>query len=283
MSGKNDDEVKNEIDVLAVQRDNELLDALGARHPVPSFAADDVVAGLLSAFVDEVDEGLGPPATAFSSPPPSGIRLVHKRRRVGPRTIVGLGVAGALFSASGVAAAVTGNPLGPLPKAIGKVTGEKKPDQKATPEQVDRQLAEVEDAIDSGNREEARKRLQDLKQKAKLLPADQAKEALEQAEDLEAKLAGETPLPAPSAVPTAVPTPGGTSTANPPLTEEEKRELAKQQRREQRKREREERKRRQDEENKQQGRSGTAEPAPGVSPASIPASAPAPDSVPTGG
>lgn len=129
------------LDLVAVQRDAMLIDALAQRawsddsdlHP----AADPVV-GLLAALVADVDEGVhemaGPDVVVFIpeqfipehggraarpgrvlalplAPPPVGRRHVA-------RAVAAMVVTAALLSVSGVAAAVSGDPLTPYKRVI---------------------------------------------------------------------------------------------------------------------------------------------------------------------
>ena len=107
------------LDLVAVARDDAMLDLLAARvRP----AGDDPLAGLLAAFAAEVDEGLD----VFLVPEPAaptGLRAVPDaavatvvpgraaRRGLGRRAGTVAVVVAATLSVSGVAAAVTGDPL----------------------------------------------------------------------------------------------------------------------------------------------------------------------------
>jgi hypothetical protein len=121
-----------DLDLAAVAADDALLDLLAARAEVP---ADDVLAGMLAAFVGEVDEGLAellaPDAAAVALPAavpamsvvpalaPRSVRRSHGLRA----TTIAL-VVGATLSVSGVAAAVTGDPFAPYRGIVSAVTGD---------------------------------------------------------------------------------------------------------------------------------------------------------------
>jgi len=110
------------LDLLAVQRDDELLDLLGARRTVP---AGDDVAGLLAALAAEVDEAMpavpvpthAPPTTAAPTAETSG-----HTRRLGAAGAAAAVLLGGSVALSGAAAAVTGDPLAPY-KTVGHAVG----------------------------------------------------------------------------------------------------------------------------------------------------------------
>lgn len=98
------------VDEVAVRRDDELLLLLGRRLTTPP-AADPATA-LLRALTDDVDREVAAIA-APASVPVNAIDSLRTRRRKGARgTVVGVVVL-ATLSVSGVAAAVTGDPLSP--------------------------------------------------------------------------------------------------------------------------------------------------------------------------
>lgn len=98
------------VDEVAVRRDDELLLLLGRRLTTPP-AADPATA-LLRALTDDVDREVAAIA-APASVPVNAIDSLRTRRRQGARgTVVGVVVL-ATLSVSGVAAAVTGDPLSP--------------------------------------------------------------------------------------------------------------------------------------------------------------------------
>jgi hypothetical protein len=123
------------VDLAAVARDAELMDRLAVRAPL---AVDDDVARLLASLAAEVDEGLDgllaeleaplieqdDPTAAFGTP---GRRRVHGLRA----TTVAI-VVGATLSVSGVAAAVTGDPLAPYKGIVRAVTNAGAPSPQAS-------------------------------------------------------------------------------------------------------------------------------------------------------
>ncbi len=256
---------EHEIDVVAVRRDDELLDALGARGAVPDFAADDPIAGLLAALAAEVDENLAPPV-AFR-----GYQLVEyapRRRRVGSRTVVALGVAGALLSASGVAAAVTGDPLAPI-RPIGKAIGDLKSPSKVTPAQVDRALDGADAALGRGDNKTAREKLRKAREKAKKLTGPEGEAARRRLAQLEAALAAQTPTPTPNAtVPaTPVPSPSATTPGSDPTLTKELKEAKKKAKEEAKKKRQEELQKKKDQQHGQPSGTPTSTPAPEPAPA----------------
>jgi hypothetical protein len=262
----------DELDVLAIQRDDELLDALGARQPMPAFAGDDLVAGLLASLNDEVDEGVGPPLPSFYVPVRSSIQEVPRARRVGRRTIVGLGVAGVVFSASGVAAAVTGDPFAPIKKVVTAVTDTP---SGTTRDQVDRELRQAGEALDKGDRPEAREQLEAAREKAKKLKGADAVAAMEQVKELEKQLGIVTPAPTDGgtpgqdpALPAVPPGNGDPTKSDKELRQDEKeRERAERQRqKEQKQKEREERRKKEQEETGGGGDNGRTNPTATPSP-----------------
>ena len=115
------------LDLMAVNRDAELLDLLARRAPVPP---GDPVLALLAALAADVDEGLDEllvaseddpltraAAAATVVPQPAAVRSGHGLRA----TTVAI-VVGATLSIGGVAAAVTGDPLAPV-KGIATAVG----------------------------------------------------------------------------------------------------------------------------------------------------------------
>jgi hypothetical protein len=122
------------VDLAEVARDAELLDQLAARTAVPG---DDAVSAMLSAFAAEVDDGLvalldegGEPAARRPAARPADRPLVsvpdvlaEPRRGHGLRATTIAVVLGATLSVSGVAAAVTGDPLSPYKGIVTAVHG----------------------------------------------------------------------------------------------------------------------------------------------------------------
>jgi hypothetical protein len=117
--------------LAAVARDDELLDLLGARGAAPD---DDQVAAMLAALVRDVDDGLADLLAddaenrrpALASVAGSGAARAHGLRLGAAVTVVALGL-----SVSGVAAAVTGDPLAPYKGIVSAVTGDPGPSPNA--------------------------------------------------------------------------------------------------------------------------------------------------------
>jgi hypothetical protein len=121
------------VDLVEVARDAELLDQLAARAAVLD---DDSISAMLSAFAAEVDDGLVAlldevePADRRPAARPADRALVavpdvhaEPRRGHGLRAATIAVVLGATLSVSGVAAAVTGDPLSPYKGIVSAVNG----------------------------------------------------------------------------------------------------------------------------------------------------------------
>jgi hypothetical protein len=125
------------LDLVAVQRDAALLDALSQRQRPDAMDTyqDDPVVGLLAALVADVDDGLPAadvapfiPEQSRRQPRPTAILtlaapIVPLGRRHAARAIAALAVAAAVLSVGGVAAAVSGDPLTPYKSVINVVRG----------------------------------------------------------------------------------------------------------------------------------------------------------------
>ena len=115
------------LDLLAINRDADLLDLLARRAPVP---AGDPVLALLAALAADVDQGLDELLVASEDDPlvraASAATVVPDlrtpRRGLGLRATTVAIVVGATLSIGGVAAAVTGDPLAPV-KGIATAVG----------------------------------------------------------------------------------------------------------------------------------------------------------------
>ncbi len=162
------------LDLLAVQRDDELLDLLGGRVAVPS---DDELVRLLAAWRDEIDDGLpgvvpaprsAPDAVRTRTPavaaaavpgrpandlvPAAGLERSPRRRLTATGTAAAL-VLGGTLSLSGVAAAVTGDPLAPY-RAVGhalSIGGDPLPEHAAAVAQLNKQLTRARAAVAHGD------------------------------------------------------------------------------------------------------------------------------------
>jgi hypothetical protein len=136
---------RDNLDMMAVQRDAALLDALSqrVRPDGPDHNADPVV-GLLAALVIDVDDGLGLDVAARPAAPSfipeqsrrrvaqdapaatlqtSTVFVAPVRRRHAVRAVAAMVVTAAVLSVSGVAAAVSGDPLKPYKDVINVVRG----------------------------------------------------------------------------------------------------------------------------------------------------------------
>ncbi len=116
------------VNLVEVARDAELLDRLADRVAIVD---DDAVSAMLASFAAEVDEGL---AALLEDIEPTGRAadrglvavpdvLGGRRRGHGLRATTVAVVLGATLSISGVAAAVTGDPLSPYKGIVSAVTG----------------------------------------------------------------------------------------------------------------------------------------------------------------
>lgn len=129
------------LDLMAVGRDAALLDALSQRVRLdgPDYDADPVV-GLLAALVDDVDDGRrldvedrrAAPSfipeqsrrrVADAAAVPARLVVAPVGRRHAVRAVAAMVVAAAVLSLSGVAAAVSGDPLKPYKDVINVVRG----------------------------------------------------------------------------------------------------------------------------------------------------------------
>jgi hypothetical protein len=117
------------LDLLAINRDADLLDRLARRAPVP---AGDPVLALLAALAADVDDGLDELLVADEDDPlvaAASVATVVPESR-GPRRGLGLRattvaiVAGVTLSIGGVAAAVTGDPLAPVKGIVTAMGGQ---------------------------------------------------------------------------------------------------------------------------------------------------------------
>ena len=113
------------VDLAAVARDAELMDRLAVRAPL---AVDDDVARLLSSLAAEVDDGLDALLAELEAPlleqedSTPNVGTPTRRRAHGLRATTVAIVVGATLSVSGVAAAVTGDPLAPYKGIVRAVT-----------------------------------------------------------------------------------------------------------------------------------------------------------------
>jgi len=160
-------------DLLAVQEDAMLLDIVASRGDVSSFA-DDPIAAVLGSWAADIDEGLQtqPVSHLLTLPKPSTVADLRGPRR-STRFLIATGTAVALLGTSGVAAAVTGDPLSPFRAAVKVVAGSgdevvgasdnqqnhELPGPAATEAEVNQSLRGVNRAIAAGDLEEAQRLL----------------------------------------------------------------------------------------------------------------------------
>jgi hypothetical protein len=187
---------RSELDLLAVQRDDEALDELGrrqAREPV----GEDVLY-LLSALTADVDAGLDdllatpmrmPLRSAATGEIPS---LADARRRRTARAVTAVVIVVGFASVSGVSAAVTGDPLTPYRNVISTVSGNN--DHTPAPRGVDdeavqQQVLSIHAAIDAGQLDRAQAGVQRLRATLDERSPGAQRAVLAQLAALEAKLA----------------------------------------------------------------------------------------------
>ena len=149
------------LDLLAVQRDDELLDRLGGRVALQS---DDAMVQLLVTWRDEVDDGLPRLVPAPRAEPvmarPAGVDLLPspasgqpRRRRLTATGTAAALVLGGTLSLSGVAAAVTGDPLAPY-RAVGhalSIGGSSLPEHAAELARLNKGLSRARAAVAHGD------------------------------------------------------------------------------------------------------------------------------------
>jgi hypothetical protein len=123
------------VDLAAVARDAELIDRLAVRAPL---AVDDDVARLLFSLAAEVDDGLDALLAELEAPlleqedSTANVGTPARRRAYGLRATTVAIVVGATLSVSGVAAAVTGDPLAPYKGIVRAVTNAEAPSPHAS-------------------------------------------------------------------------------------------------------------------------------------------------------
>jgi hypothetical protein len=187
---------RSELDLLAVQRDDEALDQL-ARRQVREPVGEDVLF-LLSALTADVDAGLDdllatpmrmPLRSAATGEIPS---LADARRRRTARAVTAVVIVVGFASVSGVSAAVTGDPLTPYRNVISTVSGnnDKTPAPRSVDEEaVHQQVLSIDAAIDAGQLDRAKVGVQRLRATLDERSPGAQRAALAQLAALEAKLA----------------------------------------------------------------------------------------------
>ena len=192
----------HDLDLLAVQADERLLTAVGARRQVD--VADPVIA-VLAELAREVD------AKPVPTNPLAGLRLVGQPTTAGRRAnrraaLTGVAAAVAVLSIGGVAAAVGGTPVSSVIKeTVGSVfKGNSGP---STADLVSAKLGDAKAAWARGDAQQAKQILEDIKAQVEGSDPGELPPALvEQVNQLESLVdAAEPPLPAPAD--TALPSP----------------------------------------------------------------------------
>ena len=187
---------RSELDLLAVQRDDETLDELARRQPRAPM--DEDVLFLLAALTTDVDEGLKellakpmrmPLRSAATGEIP---KLTDAARRKTARTVTGALIVAGLVSVSGISAAVTGDPFTPYRSVISVVAG----DDKRTPatseaeaEVVRQQFLSIDAAIEAGQLDRATVGIQRMRNRLEDRPSGAQRAVIAQLAALEAKLA----------------------------------------------------------------------------------------------
>ena len=188
-------EPRSELDLLAVQRDDVQLEEIArrqAREPI----ADGTLA-LLAALTVEVDAGLDellatPLRVPLDSETPAGVRSIAEAgRRRAARAVTAALIVTSLASVSGVAAAVTGDPLAPYRSVISSVSGEDKglPEPRITETEVQERIRSIDASIDAGQLGRAQSGVQRLRATLDQRPGGALRSVLARVEALEAKLA----------------------------------------------------------------------------------------------
>ena len=211
---------RSELDLLAVQRDDEALDELARRQPRAPM--DEDVMFLLAALTPDVDKGLAellsPPMRMPLRSAATGEipRPADAARRRTARAVTGALIVAGLVSVSGVSAAVTGDPFTPYRSVISSVTGDdqRAPVTGAETEAVRQQILSIDAAIEAGQLDRATVRIQRLRNTLDQRPGGAWRAAIAQLAALEAKLARAVAQDSKKADDTRRPTPTVTVGAN---------------------------------------------------------------------
>lgn len=178
------------VDMVAVQRDADALDAL-ARRAVDA-AGDDEVLGLLAALAADVDQGLADLLGDLAAPEAEAeVVPLPAPRRTASRAVAGALVVAGLLSVSGVAAAVTGDPLAAYRGLYTAVTGDHNAadDSAAELARLHRGLAKVRASIAHGDLATAQAAIDSARDQLSALPEHQRTSVEAQLDALEAALA----------------------------------------------------------------------------------------------
>lgn len=177
------------VDMVAVQRDADALDAL-ARRAVDA-AGDDEVLGLLAALATDVDQELADLLGDLAAPEAEAeVVPLPVPRRTASRAVAGALVVAGLLSVSGVAAAVTGDPLAAYRGLYTAVTGDHNADDSAAElARLHRGLAKVRASIAHGDLATAQAAIDSARDQLSALPEHQRTSVEAQLDALEAALA----------------------------------------------------------------------------------------------
>lgn len=172
-----------ELNFAALHADDLLLDSIGARRPVGSHrgvdGSVDVVAGLLQAYVTELDSRPGPllslltaddapmPAPSAAMVPPPPVELASHRRTARAKFLVAhraaavVTVGSLVLGIGGVSAAVTGDggPLDGIRRVVDSVTEQVTP-QRSAAERISGLLTDADKAIAAKDLRQARELLE---------------------------------------------------------------------------------------------------------------------------
>lgn len=172
-----------ELNFAALHADDLLLDSIGARRPVGSHrgvdGSVDVVAGLLQAYVTELDSRPGPlltlltaddapmPAPSAAMVPPPPVELASHRRTARAKFLVAhraaavVTVGSLVLGIGGVSAAVTGDggPLDGIRRVVDSVTEQVTP-QRSAAERISGLLTDADKALAAKDLREARELLE---------------------------------------------------------------------------------------------------------------------------
>lgn len=178
-----------EVDQLAVQRDADLLDALAGREADGPGAG---LQGLLWVLGADVDEGLAAllaePLEDSRSEPGAVIDLAAAGRRRATRTLTATLLVAGLVSVSGVAAALTGDPLSPYRSVISALTGGDRSVGQSE-DDVRQEVRVVRSKLRDGDLAGAQAAVEVLRTGVAALPNGTRRGATQQLAALEAKLA----------------------------------------------------------------------------------------------
>jgi hypothetical protein len=188
---------RNELDLIAVRKDDLSLDELAIRQV--SGPLDDEALTLLAALTADVDAGLAELLSSPLSAPvqvhtPEEVRTIAAAgRRRTARAVTAALIVTSLASVSGVAAAVTGDPLAPYRSVISSVSGgddtPTPPRGMKTDEAVHQQVLSIEAAIDAGQLGRARAGVARLRSTLDEKPRGAQRAAIAHLAALEARLA----------------------------------------------------------------------------------------------